>query len=260
MRHVVSLYDACRDGGTAPRHEFLFRRRAAPDAGAISLYRDGFAVLRHVSPGLAIAHLAWEVNQGALNSTTGRLLLHAAAAEHNGDVVLFPGPQGSGKSTLVAALVQAGFRYVSDEIAAIDPDAGVVDPYPKPISLRPGSWRLLPELEPPPEPALAPSYPQWLIAPAAIRFDAVAAAGGRPRVLMFPTHASGPTRVEPISRSEALVSFIDQVSNFDALGRGALHLAADVVRSCRCYRLHVGDVREASTVVRAYLPEPLATK
>ena len=43
----------------------------------------------------------------------------------------------SGESTLVAALVQAGAAYLSDEYAALDRD-GMTHPYAKTISLRNG--------------------------------------------------------------------------------------------------------------------------
>jgi serine kinase of HPr protein (carbohydrate metabolism regulator) len=43
---------------------------------------------------------------------------------------LFVGPSGQGKSTLVAALLDRGWRYLSDEIGAIDAAAGCVHPFP----------------------------------------------------------------------------------------------------------------------------------
>jgi hypothetical protein len=63
------------------------------------------------------------------------LLVHAGAVEWNGIGIVIPGRSRSGKSTLTAALIGAGARYLSDELAPIDSD-GLVHPYPRQLSLR----------------------------------------------------------------------------------------------------------------------------
>lgn len=68
-----------------------------------------------------------------------RLLLHAGAVERDGAVVLFPGESGTGKSTTVAACVRHGFGYLTDEMVALDLDAGAVRGWPRPIMLTPWS-------------------------------------------------------------------------------------------------------------------------
>ena len=56
-------------------------------------------------------------------------------------------PTGAGKTTLTAAAVDAGLGYLSDERIGID-STGMAHPYHKPLSLKRGSWPLLPHLEP----------------------------------------------------------------------------------------------------------------
>ncbi len=65
--------------------------------------------------------------------------------------MLLVAPEDHGKTTLTAALVRDGFGYLSDEVAAIDPDSLVVRAYPKSLSLDPGSWAV--------HAALAPKVP-----------------------------------------------------------------------------------------------------
>jgi hypothetical protein len=48
---------------------------------------------------------------------------------------MLPAASFSGKSALVAALVQRGATYYSDEYAVLDAD-GRIHPYPRPLSLR----------------------------------------------------------------------------------------------------------------------------
>lgn len=50
----------------------------------------------------------------------GLLVLHAAVVDIDGRAAIFMGDKGAGKSTLAAALVRAGFRLLSDDIAALE--------------------------------------------------------------------------------------------------------------------------------------------
>jgi len=49
------------------------------------------------------------------------LFMHAAAVEWRGTAVVLAADSGSGKSTTTWALLHHGVRYLSDELAAIDP-------------------------------------------------------------------------------------------------------------------------------------------
>ena len=70
----------------------------------------------------------------AANSTEG-LFIHAGVVGWQDRAILIPGRTFSGKTTLVAALIQAGATYYSDEYAVID-KKGQVWPYPRQLSLR----------------------------------------------------------------------------------------------------------------------------
>ncbi len=84
-----------------------------------------------------------QLNQIAVAQSTGWVLLHAGAVELDGRVVVVAGDSGRGKSTLTAALVQAGFGYLTDELVRIDPETLAVPPYPKPFDLSTASQTLL---------------------------------------------------------------------------------------------------------------------
>jgi hypothetical protein len=64
-----------------------------------------------------------------------RVFVHAGVVGWRDAALLIPGRSYSGKSTLVAALVQAGAIYYSDEYAVLD-ERGRVHPYPRSLSLR----------------------------------------------------------------------------------------------------------------------------
>src|SRR5262249_58546343 len=74
--------------------------------------------------------------------------IHAGGVALDGTAVALPAAMESGKSTLTAGLVRAGYAYLTDEAVMLDWETSAVIPFPKPISLDPGSWRLFPELAP----------------------------------------------------------------------------------------------------------------
>jgi hypothetical protein len=63
------------------------------------------------------------------------VFVHAGVVGVEDRAIVLPGRSFAGKTTLVAALVQAGAEYWSDEYAVLDA-AGLVHPYPKPLSVR----------------------------------------------------------------------------------------------------------------------------
>lgn len=57
---------------------------------------------------------------GALMHQRRLLVMHASSIETAGGAVLFVGPSGQGKSTLLAALVDRGYAMLADDVTAID--------------------------------------------------------------------------------------------------------------------------------------------
>ena len=66
---------------------------------------------------------------------SNRVFIHAGVVGWRGRAILIPGASGTGKSTLVAALLRAGASYYSDEFAVLD-DRGLVHPFARPLSIR----------------------------------------------------------------------------------------------------------------------------
>src|SRR5215469_15121217 len=65
--------------------------------------------------------------------------------------VLLPAAAGSGKSSLTAALVHRGYRYLSDEVALIEPSTFRVPPVPLAVCVKSTGWdvmrRYFPDIE-----------------------------------------------------------------------------------------------------------------
>jgi hypothetical protein len=75
----------------------------------------------------------------AARQAVGLVPFHAAALSTPVGVIAIAGPSGTGKSTLCAIGVQAGYGYVADEVTAVDPDDLAVRPFHRPIGLRRGA-------------------------------------------------------------------------------------------------------------------------
>lgn len=61
---------------------------------------------------------------GALGYQRGFAMWHGSAVERDGRAILFCGDSGAGKSTMAAALCQAGAKLVADDLSRIEPAAG----------------------------------------------------------------------------------------------------------------------------------------
>lgn len=62
--------------------------------------------------------------------------VHASVMERSGQVIIFAAESGTGKSTTAWALLHHGFRYLSDELAPIDPISLEVHSYQHALCLK----------------------------------------------------------------------------------------------------------------------------
>jgi hypothetical protein len=242
-RYISDLFREFDCRGSAD-HRYAFRSVPAPAWQTHSvLTLDGERLFEAPVPERLVSPLVQDVNRQAVESTD-RLSLHAGGVECDGVGFVFPAAMEAGKTTLTAGLVRAGFGYLTDEAVAIDPKTLMIQPYPKPFSLDPGSWGLFPELEPHAD-FDSDDYKadQWQVPPRAVgRIGRSCPVG----VIAFPQYVpDARTELIPIKRSEALVELATNVFGFRARAREALDVLAEVVRGAECYRFTVGDLDAA---------------
>ena len=75
--------------------------------------------------------LEWGLNWCIAQRSNTHLLLHAGVVEKNGLGIVLPALPGSGKSTLVAALIARGYRLLSDEFGVVRQSDGMLLPLPQ---------------------------------------------------------------------------------------------------------------------------------
>jgi hypothetical protein len=242
-RVMAALATSASPAAAAPAdHHFRLRRVGPGDEPLIAVDLDGRTVRDSVSHHDALVALMTEVNLGAVASRPDHLVLHAAAVSREGHGLVLPGPPGAGKTTLAAGLIAAGFTYLTDEAAAIDPLALRIDPYPKPLSVGPGSFEALRHLLAGPGAATAHTR----LVPADDLRPGATGSRVPARFIVFPTYRGGAdTVLTPIPRAEALVELANNSFNFVRHGGAWLDLLAQFVRGCTCLTLTVGDLERA---------------
>lgn len=249
-RFLTDAYTACEDPDAAPATRYDVLHDLAGDYPH-ALRIDGDEVVRSARPADVVGHLTWHVNQQVIGRGSDLVLLHAAAVSSDGVAVVLPAPMESGKSTLAAGLVDRGFRYLTDEAAAIDPATLRLRAYPKPLSIDPGSWEVLAHLRPQVDDEVARYLvDQWQLAPARFGLDTVdddVAVGH----VVFPRYEAGAeTTLAPIPRSRALVRMLEQTFRFERHGRRDFQALARLLATARVHELVSGDLDHACEAVR----------
>ena len=243
--HRFALDDR-RDGTV---YEVLDLGSSATEA-RFRLLVDGGWVLGSSNPAHILNDLFAHVNLDTVEATRDLVLVHGGAVSTSSrDGVVLPAPSGSGKTTLVAGLVRAGFGYLSDEAAVLDPGTPTLLPSPTHLSLKAGSWSLFPEVAPDPVTA-ALSGDTWHVDPEDIRPRSV----GQPCTVGFVVphrfEAGAKTTVEPLSPAEACVELGRNLMAARRDAPRALDLLGRICQGSSCNRLTWGDLDEAVETIQ----------
>jgi len=245
MDHLFAPF-ACA-GSDPPSAVYEVREFERPaDRRRYEARKDGETVGRVSSIGLLVDLLVRETTNEVVSEATRYIAIHAAAAARDGRAVVMPAPPGQGKTTMVAALVHHGWDFLTDEAVLISTADGLVHPFPRPLSISPGSMRLLPGLrERIPAPTTSYRHYDHHVAPDDLRPGCVSGPvpiGG----VVFPRYAPGAaTALEPIPRAGALLDLLKGTFNLDALGGKGVETLARIVGGVPCYRLRIGGLASA---------------
>lgn len=202
----------------------------------------------------ALAMLEWGLNWCASSSLHRYLVLHAAAAERDGRTYLFPGASGSGKSTMVAALMLSGWRLLTDELVLIRLDTGAVQPFPRPLGLKNASIQIIQR-----------DYSQAVMGepvndttkgqvahlrPSALSVQE-ARSPGRIAGVVFPRYRHGAAaEVHECQPADAFLALVNQSFNYQVLGESAFRLLTTLAQDVPAYDIQYGTLDEGHGLMR----------
>ncbi len=271
--HIDALLESLRDpadpadGALAP-HRYALAASPAR-AGVVDLSRDGELMEPGLAPGDAVGWLMWDVNRLAAEQSGQHLLFHAGGLEADGIGILVPAASGSGKSTLTAGLAREGLGYLSDELVALELDGagpGRLLAYPKPITVKPGSFAVLAEMDPGPlgdgwfgeggEPGGEPRG-EWLV-PVGERTGRRVGDPCRPGFVIVPRYdPAAETALTPLSETEAFFMLALHAVNLLPHSASGTEALGRLAAGCACYTLTVSDLDEACRLVLGLVAAPV---
>jgi hypothetical protein len=245
-RHLSHIFRDLRAAGD-PKSWYTVKHGWLEGEWWYELRHEDELLMRTPRVDAAIAFLLWHVNRSVALGSPDHVVLHAAAASRAGTVIAFPAVMEAGKSTLVTALVKDGWEYLSDEALLIERRTLLAVPYPKPITLDPGSWAVHADVRPADIPGLPElNTEQWHV-PASL-LGVSPSAGGPLRAIIFPAYRPGrATELLPVSRATTVRDLA--VQTFDFKGTDVPTLVA-LARHASCHRLYVSDLEDACRLVR----------
>ncbi len=187
----------------------------------------------------------------AFESSDCLAAFHAGVVANSHGSVLLPGLPGSGKSTLVAALVDSGCRYFTDELTLLMPDH-TLSPLPVSLGLKRGAWPLFPA-------ALENQPVNRQPDGTEVRYLCTTAAQHACpplQALIFPRYkVAAKTQLTKLSPARAIYELsvagyaVKHELNSELVSRLAAWIAP-----ISCYQLQVGELNSAVSTVRNILP------
>lgn len=210
---------------------------------------DGSPAFRPFERAFALAFFEWGLNRCIYAYAHQFLIFHAAVVERNGQALVMPARPGSGKSTLCAALVNRGWRLLSDELALVRPQDGALAPLARPISLKDRSISVIQDFAP--ESVFGPliqNTHKGTVAHMRPPTESVERVDEPSRAawILFPRY--GPeeaTRLAPVAKARAFFRIAENAFNYDILGASGFHLTRDLVDSCGTYDFSYSSLDEA---------------
>lgn len=170
------------------------------------------------------------------------LCIHAGVVSAMHGTLVIPGNSGLGKTTLVAALVRAGFGYLSDEVLAFGRGELTPADFGRPLGLAADSWRLLGL-----DPCQTPGPGQERLA----EIEMLGEVGHSAPVteILLAERRPGAASIEQLSPGTAVQPLLGRSFNHFRDPAASFHAVVKLARNARIWRAGYQDAPELATLL-----------
>lgn len=215
---------------------------------------DGEKPYRPLPLDQALPMFEWGLNAIIGQTAHQFLIVHAAAVARDGFAAILPAQSGSGKSTLCAALVNRGWRLLSDELTLFSIETGAVYPLARPINLKNESIAIIRDyvqgaVMSDPTRDTVKGTVSLLKAPT----ESIACMHETARLawVIAPRYRRGAaSELTRKSRAEALIELGQNAFNYSIHGRRGFHLLADLIERADCFSYRYSRLDDAVSTFR----------
>jgi Coenzyme PQQ synthesis protein D (PqqD) len=182
--------------------------------------------------------------------------IHAGVVGTGDRCILLPAAAGSGKSSLTAALVHRGYRYLSDEIALIEPTTFRVPPVPLALCVKGTGWQLMSRYFP----KLRALMGHQRMDGKRVRYvppdpSTIQASGALVSHIVFPRYrAEAATEMRPIARAAALRRLMSECWACGHLDSANVSELIRWIGRIDCYELTFASLEKAVDLVQQVAP------
>jgi len=210
-----------------------------------TIARDGVVLGEYATLWELVSQVEWSILAKAF-SDMPYLGLHAGAVSRDGRVLLIPGDSGSGKSSLVLALLLQGWSLLSDEAALIDPSTAAVHPFPRTVCVKDGSLQKFRGLDVDgrlDDPAAAIDIGGVLcVAPSVFRVAPIDQTYSVSAVVFPRYRDGGPNSIERVTQARAVSLLMSCAINRRRFRDRIVATLAKLAEGGRCYQLRSGSL------------------
>lgn len=224
----------------------------------VLFFSDGHSPFKPLPLDQAFPMLEWGLNWCVSSHANRYLIIHAAVIEKGGFAAILPAPPGSGKSTLCAALVNRGWRLLSDELALVRINDGRLIPLPRPVSLKNASIDIIRQFEPGATISCAVNDTmKGTVAHMKAPADSVSRSmeTARPAWVIFPKYQPDTTaHLGKLPQSRAFMRVAENSFNYSLLGARGFETLSGLIDASLCYDFTYSKLDEAIETFAALKP------
>lgn len=181
------------------------------------------------------------------------LIFHAGVVAKGDNAIVITARSGGGKSTLTAALMEQGYRLLSDEFAILNLESARLQPYPRPVSLKNESIDVVKALTD--EGAVSATLtgtPKGKIAYRRARHNDLEAmqTTARPRLVVIPKFQTGalPT-TKPLDTADAAMQLIASSPNYQVIGEQGFQTLMTMLDGIQAFEMTYGSTEDSLRLI-----------